>query len=107
MRRWTQSVKQTISERTTIEADAALRSAWNQANPSKEPLTGPLSNEQKNQVDQEGNAKFEKELLKAFDEVVEKAELMLRLEAPSLYRTTKSKNSGLKSQFSVMLEKKL
>ncbi len=101
MRRWTQSVKQTISERTTIEADEALRKAWNQANPSKEPLTGPLNDEQKNQVDRDGNAKFEKELQEAFDEVVEKAEFMLKLEVPSLYLATNMMDSGMKSQFSM------
>ena len=34
MRKWTQSIKLAISERTTLEADESLRKTWNEANPS-------------------------------------------------------------------------
>ena len=34
MRKWTQSIKLAISERTALEADESLRKTWNEANPS-------------------------------------------------------------------------
>jgi hypothetical protein len=45
MRKWTQQVKLSISERTAKEADEAYRQEVNEANPSAEPLTGAFNEE--------------------------------------------------------------
>ena len=45
MRKWTQQIKLSISERTVVEAEAAFRKEYSEANPSSDPLTGPLNEE--------------------------------------------------------------
>ena len=45
MRKWTQQIKLSISERTAAEAEEAFRKEHNEANPSADPLTGQLSEE--------------------------------------------------------------
>lgn len=45
MRKWTQSIKLNISERTAAEEEQAFRDEYNKAHPSDDPLTGQLSEE--------------------------------------------------------------
>ena len=70
MRKWTQQVKLSISERTAKEADEAYRQEVNEANPSAEPLTGAFTEEQKAIVEERANTKFDEELNKTYAEVV-------------------------------------
>ena len=42
MRKWTQLIKLSLSERIKIEEELALRNEINEANPSAEPFTGPF-----------------------------------------------------------------
>jgi len=59
IRKWTQQVKLETSEAAQKEAESALRTAWNEAHPSEEPLTGELTEVQKREVEEAANAKFE------------------------------------------------
>lgn len=45
MRKWTQKVKLTISERVKVEVETQLRDEITAANPSKEPFTDPFNEE--------------------------------------------------------------
>ena len=45
MRKWTQGIKQNLSERIKVEVENAYRQEINDANPSAEPFTGQFSAE--------------------------------------------------------------
>ena len=47
MRKWISSIKLEISERIEKDEDKKFRDEYAEANPSLDPLTGPLSDEQK------------------------------------------------------------
>ena len=95
MRKWTQQIKLSISERTAAEAEEAFRKEFNEANPSSDPLTGQLNAEQKQIVDERGTAKFEEELKSTYAQVVKKAELLLKLQVPDVYKTATKKQGRL------------
>lgn len=96
MRKWTQQIKLNISERTVVEAEEAFRKEYNESNPSADPLTGQLSDEQKRTVEERSNVKFEDELKSTYAGVVKKAELLIKLQVPTSYKVKK----GEKSQWS-------
>ena len=91
MRKWTQQIKLNISERTAVEAEEAYRKEVNDANPSAEPLTGSLSDEQKRIVEERSNTKFDEDLKTTYDGVVQKAYLLIKLQVPSAYKAQKGK----------------
>lgn len=101
MRKWTQSIKLTISERTAADAEQAFRDSWNEANPSQDPITGMLSAEQRAEVDKKAFAAFEEQLDKTYADVVEKAKLLLILQVPEAYKKNRSVNR-LNNQVSVI-----
>ena len=109
MRKWTQQVKLSISERTAKEADEAYRQEVNEANPSAEPLTGAFNEEQKAIVEERANTKFDEELKKTYAEVVQKAEALIKLQIPASYKAKKGKQlwGRLRSQVSGLVHEKM
>ena len=59
MRKWTQQIKLTVSERVNKEVEKAFRDGHHRAHPSEPELTGPLNEEQKAIVDEKSFRKFE------------------------------------------------
>ena len=110
MRKWTQQVKLTISERLAQEVDQAYRTEVNEANPSADPLTGPLNDEQKQIVEDRVYAKFDEEIKKTYEGVVSKAEVLLKLQVPDAYKEKKRGNkmmSAMRSQMSMHMQGQL
>lgn len=89
MRKWTQQIKLTISERTAAEAEEAFRQEYNTAHPSADPLTGQLSQEQKSVVEDKSNLKFDEELKKTYEGVVAKARSLIKLQLPAAFKSKK------------------
>ena len=77
MRKWTQQLRLSISEKSNADEEEKFRQEYNKAHPSAEPLTGQLSEEQKSIVNERANERFEKEVKESYEEVVKKAELLI------------------------------
>jgi hypothetical protein len=82
MRKWTQQVKLTTSERVQQETDKKFRETWEKAHPSEDPLSGQLSEEQKQEVESQFESKYPEEIKKVYDEVVNKASLLITMKLP-------------------------
>ena len=109
MRKWTQSIKLTLSEAINAEVDHDFRNEVNSANPSAEPLTGMLSDEQKRTVEERSNAKFDVDLKKAYAGVVAKAEQLIKLQVPAAYKVKKGNSlmKALRKKLSMNVQNKM
>lgn len=110
MRKWTQQIRLTTSERVQQEVEQAFREAWNKAHPSEAPLTGQLSEAQKQEVEAQFEAKYQTELKDVYDEVVRKAELLITLQTPAQYKRQKKSNKlmgRLRNQMSLHLQRRV
>ena len=107
MRKWTQKIKLDISERIAKEVEQAFRDEINEANPSAEPFTAPLSDEQKATVEDKTTTKFDQEVQKTYDGVVQKANSLVRLAVPSQYKRSNPLMARMVSAMSVQLQKNL
>ena len=96
MRKWTQGIKQTLSERIQIETENAYRQEINEANPSSEPFTGQFSAEQQRIVDKRATAAEGVELEKSYEEAIKKAKFLIKLAIPKAFIEAKQKENRQK-----------
>ena len=77
-------MKLNTSERIEKEEDQKFRDEYAEAHPSEDALTGALSQEQKDKVQERVDARFDKECDEAFSNVIEKAKILVKLSIPEV-----------------------
>ena len=85
MRKWTQKVKLTLSERITVEVEHKLREEIRAASADKKPFIDPLSDEQRQTVDDQTYEQLEKEIKETYNEVIQKAKFLSKLALPKQF----------------------
>ena len=88
MRKWTQKVKQVVSERIDAKLKQIMRSECN--------LEGKLFNleeneEQREEYQRRNNEWFDSEIDKVYEEVLQKARFLVKLSVPLIFQEAKMK----------------
>ena len=77
IRKWISTVKLQISEKIEKEEDTKYRDEYAEAHPSEDRLTGTLSDEHRDKVQERVDTRFEAETSKEFTQVKEKAKTLI------------------------------
>ena len=82
MRKWTQKIKLDLSEKISVEVEHKLREEVRAASTDKKPFTDPLSEEQRQTVDDRTNEQLQQDIIVQFNEVIQKAKFLTKLAIP-------------------------
>lgn len=109
MRKWISGMKLTTSERIEKEEDRKFRDEYAEAHPSEDALSGPLSDEQKEKVQEKVDARFDQECDEAFSNIVEKAKILIKLSIPEVLveRARIARQRTIQKSLSFKLREKL
>ena len=90
MRKWTQTIRLTLSEKIKEEIEKNYRLELSAADPAN-PFTEAFNSEHREVIEKRSNEKYDQQLSEAYDECLKKARLLLRLCVPESFFSEKNK----------------
>ena len=90
MRKWTQTIRLTLSEKIKEEVEKNYRLELSAADPAN-PFTDAFSSDHREVIEKRINEKYDSQLSEAYDECLKKARLLLRLCVPESFFNEKNK----------------